>query len=138
MADKPAFRSAFKRRRCLIPADGFFEWQKVGKNKQPYHFTLKDGGLFGFAGLLLDGDRLVLDPQLPASWRSLGFRLHWRGRRLEIRIEQAGQLLEATLEAGEPMSLTVSGEPHELRGDRTVRVFAGAPTASKAFQMSSD
>ena len=92
--------------------------------------------VFGFAGLSLDGDRLAVDPRLPASWRSLGFRLQWRGRRLKIRIEQAGQLLEATLEAGEPMSLTVSGEPHELRGDRTRRVFAGAPPASKAFQVS--
>ena len=94
--------------------------------------------VFGFAGLSLNGDRLAVDPRLPASWTSLGFRLHWRGRRLKIRIEQAVQLLEATLEAGEPMSLTVSGEPHALRGDRTLRVFAGAPTASKAFQMSSD
>lgn len=52
---KPAFRLAFKRRRCLVPADGFFGWKEVGGvargSKQPYRFTLKEGGLFAFAGL---------------------------------------------------------------------------------------
>jgi putative SOS response-associated peptidase YedK len=51
VADKPSFRSAFKSRRCLIPADGFFEWQKAGSKKQPYYVTLRDGGPFAFAGL---------------------------------------------------------------------------------------
>jgi putative SOS response-associated peptidase YedK len=51
VADKPSFRSAFKSRRCLIPADGFFEWQKAGSKKQPYYVTLLDGGPFAFAGL---------------------------------------------------------------------------------------
>ncbi len=51
LADKPAFRSAFKARRCLIVADGFYEWQKVGPRKQPWYFSLADGAPFGFAGL---------------------------------------------------------------------------------------
>ncbi len=46
VASKPSFRSAFKQRRCLILADGFNEWQKLGKAKQPYYFTLRDGGVF--------------------------------------------------------------------------------------------
>jgi putative SOS response-associated peptidase YedK len=50
-ADKPSFRSAFRQRRCLILADGFFEWAKVGKNKQPYLFRLPGGRPFAFAGL---------------------------------------------------------------------------------------
>ena len=50
-ADLPAFREAFRKRRCLIPADGFYEWQKIGKSKQPYCFTLADEGTFAFAGL---------------------------------------------------------------------------------------
>jgi putative SOS response-associated peptidase YedK len=50
-ASLPSFRSAFKSRRCLVPADGFFEWAKVGGRKQPYYFTLQDGGPFAFAGL---------------------------------------------------------------------------------------
>lgn len=52
LAEKPAFRSAFKRRRCLIAADGFYEWQARGKGpKQPYHIGLKGDGPFAFAGL---------------------------------------------------------------------------------------
>ena len=51
LADKPAFRSAFRRRRCLIPADGFYEWQKRGKTKAPMHIRLKTGRPFMLAGL---------------------------------------------------------------------------------------
>ncbi len=50
-AEKPAFRSAFRRRRCLVLADGFYEWQKVGGKKQPYLFRLRGGAPFAFAGL---------------------------------------------------------------------------------------
>ena len=48
---KPAFRDAMKYRRCLIPADGFYEWQRTGKTKQPYCFEVNQGELFGFAGI---------------------------------------------------------------------------------------
>jgi putative SOS response-associated peptidase YedK len=50
-ASKPAFRSAFERRRCLVIADGFFEWKKAGKEKQPYYYRLRDQRPFAFAGL---------------------------------------------------------------------------------------
>ncbi len=53
VAEKPAFRAAYKRRRCLILADGFYEWQTVagGKSKTPMYIRLKSGGPFAFAGL---------------------------------------------------------------------------------------
>jgi putative SOS response-associated peptidase YedK len=51
VASKPAFQEALRKRRCLIPADGFYEWTKAGKNKTPFCFTMADGGLFAFAGL---------------------------------------------------------------------------------------
>jgi putative SOS response-associated peptidase YedK len=51
VADKPAFRGAYQKRRCLVPADGFYEWQKTGIGKVPHRFTLKNDALFAFAGL---------------------------------------------------------------------------------------
>jgi len=51
VAVKPAFRSAFKRRRCLIPADGYYEWQTVEKVKQPFYIYRTDGGILAFAGI---------------------------------------------------------------------------------------
>jgi putative SOS response-associated peptidase YedK len=50
-ATTPAFRDALKLRRCLVPADGFYEWKKISKEKQPYCFEVNSGKLFAFAGL---------------------------------------------------------------------------------------
>lgn len=51
VADKPTFRASFRSRRCLVVADGFFEWQKLPDRKQPYYFQVDDGALFAFAGI---------------------------------------------------------------------------------------
>jgi len=51
VTEKPAFRDALKSRRCLLPADGFYEWMRTGKSKQPYCFEVNEGELFAFAGL---------------------------------------------------------------------------------------
>jgi putative SOS response-associated peptidase YedK len=49
--EKPAFRQSFKQRRCIIPADGFYEWQRTEGRKQPFFFQMRDESPFGFAGL---------------------------------------------------------------------------------------
>jgi putative SOS response-associated peptidase YedK len=51
VATKPFFRDAFKRKRCLVLADGFYEWKRAGKGKVPYRITLKTGEPFAFAGI---------------------------------------------------------------------------------------
>jgi putative SOS response-associated peptidase YedK len=51
VAEKPSFKKPFKTSRCLIVADGFFEWRKVQDKKIPMYISMKDGGLIGFAGL---------------------------------------------------------------------------------------
>ncbi|MGC1886032.1 MAG: glycosyl hydrolase family 65 protein, partial [Stellaceae bacterium] len=84
--------------------------------------------VLGFAGVSLRNDGIALDPQLPPNWRRLGFSLQWRSRRLRIKIVPGEQRVEAMLEAGEPMKLVVCGQPHELRGDRTLRVSCALRT----------
>lgn len=64
LAAKPAFKDAFARRRCLVPADGFYEWQAHGKRKQPFHIHMEPRRPFAFAGLwdrwkAPDGERHV-------------------------------------------------------------------------------
>jgi len=51
LAEKPSFKQALVNRRCLIPADGFYEWRKSPGGSQPFHIRRRDGGLFAFAGL---------------------------------------------------------------------------------------
>lgn len=63
IGQKPAFRQAFRRRRCLIPATGFYEWQAAGKSKQPWFLRVKDSEIFALAGLWehWEGQDVVID-----------------------------------------------------------------------------
>ena len=81
------------------------------------------GGLWmmsvlGFAGLSLRSDGVALAPHLPAGWSSLGFTMAWRGRRLTISISRADHRIEATLQTGDPMTLTLDGRTHSLSLDQ--------------------
>ncbi len=49
--EKPSFRAAFQRRRCLLPVDGFYEWQRLGRDSRPFLLRRPDRGIFAFAGL---------------------------------------------------------------------------------------
>jgi putative SOS response-associated peptidase YedK len=51
LMEKASFRNALEKRRCLVVADGFYEWKKTDRGKQPYRLTVKDGPLFAFAGI---------------------------------------------------------------------------------------
>ena len=51
LLEKPAFKESSERRRCLIPADGFYEWRRTSQTKQPFHFGMKDDALFALAGI---------------------------------------------------------------------------------------
>jgi putative SOS response-associated peptidase YedK len=63
VAEKPTYRTPFKRQRCLIPADGFYEWKVVNGHKIPHHIRMRDSRIFAFAGLWdrWEGDHETLD-----------------------------------------------------------------------------
>ncbi len=83
LADKPAFRSAYRQRRCLIPADAFYEWTPVAGYRQPYCIRLADNGPFGMAGLWEDwkdpnGETVESCTIITAEANALIARLHER------------------------------------------------------------
>jgi putative SOS response-associated peptidase YedK len=138
VADKPTFRAAFRQRRCLIPADGFYEWKALGpgKKKQPFCFTLKNGRAVAFAGLWegwhgADGEALqtctiltteangavrpvhermpvILDPRDYGPW--LDPRLRAPGELLELLQSSAGGLVSY------PVSTRVNSAQHDDPG----------------------
>jgi len=67
VAEKPSFRNAYKKRRCLILADGFYEWRKEGDGKTPYFISLADGSPFAFAGLWEDWSSKESDENLQTT-----------------------------------------------------------------------
>jgi trehalose/maltose hydrolase-like predicted phosphorylase len=83
------------------------------------------GGLWqaivlGFAGIDLKGDTLGADPRLPLQWRSLSFRVCWRGRFVAIGI--AGRTLQATLVEGEPMEMRIAAATRRLTASAMLEV----------------
>ena len=73
VAEKPTYRTAFRHKRCLVPADGFYEWQKRGDKKVPHYIRMQDESVFAFAGLWehWEGEQEAFDScaiiTLPAS-----------------------------------------------------------------------
>jgi len=67
LLEKPAFRDAFRRRRCLIPADGFYEWMGIGKAKQPMFIHRPDAGVICFGGLWERWKDLTSDTEIESA-----------------------------------------------------------------------
>jgi trehalose/maltose hydrolase-like predicted phosphorylase len=82
--------------------------------------ALWQAAILGFAGLDLRGDTLGIDPRLPPQWRSLSFRVCWRGRSVAIRI--AGRTVQATLVEGEAMEIRIAATTRKLTAGATVQV----------------
>ena len=83
VAEKPAFRGSFRNQRCLVPADGFYEWKKEGAIKQPYLIRLKSGAPFAIAGLWSrwqdpEGEELLTYTLLTTAPNSLLASIHNR------------------------------------------------------------
>lgn len=118
LAEKPSFRTALKRRRCLIPADGFYEWKGQGKAKQPHHIRFKDGRLFAFAGLFEewqspDGSPLRTCTIATGEPNSLLATLHHR-MAVILEPEAEEQWIDPALTVPEALSLLKVFPPDEL------------------------
>ena len=100
VAEKPAFRAAYRRRRCLVLADGFYEWHKEGGVKIPYYISLASNEPFAFAGL----------------WE------HWRSKECDDSMQTATLI---TTEANEFLSSLHHRMPMIVEGDRAERWLAG-------------
>jgi len=75
VSQRPAFRGALQARRCLVPADGFYEWAERGGAKQPYHIGLREGGPFAFAGLWEGETCSVLTTEAAPALREIHGRM---------------------------------------------------------------
>lgn len=123
-AEKPAFRSAMKQRRCLIPADGFYEWQAQPGGKQPFHIRMADGRPFAFAGLweqwrTPEGQWLETCTILTTSANELMRQLHDR-MPVIIPPEQYALWLDPALHDTEPLQELLTPYPAEEMTARPV------------------
>ncbi|AFC29845.1 hypothetical protein PM3016_2975 [Paenibacillus mucilaginosus 3016] len=94
-AEKPAFRTLLRRKRCLIPSDGFYEWKKEGSRKQPVRFVLREGEPFGMAALFdtwaaPDGAKLHTCTILTTAANPLVAEVH---ERMPVILEPEGERL---------------------------------------------
>ncbi len=102
--EKPSFRSAFKYRRCLIPADGFYEWQKTQWGaKQPFYFSMAGNAVFAFAGLWESWNDIETCTILTTSANSLLKPMHDRIPVI-LSPEDYGRWLDPTVQGGQPLS----------------------------------
>ena len=87
--------------------------------------------ILGFAGFRTLGEEIAFDPILPAKWRSLAFRIQWRGRLIHVRIDRQREVFAATLEQGEPVALRVNGNKLIIEsGSCTERCYISADPCS--------
>jgi putative SOS response-associated peptidase YedK len=108
VAEKPAFRAAFKRRRCLIPADGYYEWLREGKQKLPHLYQIEQGKPFAFAGLWERWNDIETFTVVTTSANDLAAKVHDRMPVILSKLDR-----ERWLEpSAEPAELTKLIEPY--------------------------
>lgn len=118
--EKPAFKTPFLRKRCLIPADGFYEWQKTATGKQPMRIVRKDEGIFAMAGLYdtwttPDGSKLHTCTVLTTRPNELMSTIHDRMPVILRREDEAIWLNREKQDAELLQSLLVPYPPEEMR-----------------------
>ena len=116
VSEKPSFRKAFKTRRCLILADGFYEWQKTDNGKQPYYVRMQDASPFAFAGLWEtwngDGDEMRTCAIITTEANDLMREIHHR-MPVILHPEDYEMWLDPNFEEKEPLIALLKPYPDE-------------------------
>lgn len=117
VAEKPSFREAFKRRRCLVPADGFYEWKTEGREKQPYFFSLKTAEPFVLGGVweswrAPNGDVLRTCCLITTGPNEIMLPVH---DRMPVIISPDDYATWLTGEASDALNLVKPYPPHEMQ-----------------------
>lgn len=112
VGEKPSFRTAFKRRRCLIPASGFYEWQKKEQGKQAYYFHLKENQPFAFAGLWETWQDIPTGTILTTAANQLSQPIHDR-MPVILKPEDYDRWLDPTNQASEVLQSLLKPFPSE-------------------------
>jgi putative SOS response-associated peptidase YedK len=136
LAEKPSYKTALVRRRCLIPADGFYEWQKAGAGKQPMRIHKPNDGLFGFAGLWdewrsPDGTPLRTCTIITVAPNALMAPIHNRMPAILRPEDEAAWLNPTTKGVNDLLALLQPYPDAELEAYRVARIV-NAPTADRA------
>lgn len=131
VAEKPAFRSAFKKRRCLVIADGFYEWQRHGDRKQPTWIGRKDKRPFAFAGLWehwqpQEGDVVESCTIITTEPNDLMVPIH---NRMPVILSPASydQWLDLTVQQAEPLKALLRACPSEELQAYPVSALVNSP-----------
>lgn len=129
--EKPSFRSAFRHRRCLVIADGFYEWQRQERKKQPFYFRLQDGRSFAFAGLwehweAPDGEAIESCTILTTEANELLHPIH---DRMPVIIEPKDYdlWLDPTVQKPEPLQQLLCPYPSEAMTSYAVSTQVNSP-----------
>ncbi len=117
VATRPAFRTSIKRKRCLVPATGFYEWKRVDNGKVPYYVHLKDDSLFSFAGLFdswhaPDGGQLKTFTIITTTPNAMMGRIH---NRMPVMLSQEDEGLWLTKEPLPDSELNRICKPYPAR-----------------------
>jgi putative SOS response-associated peptidase YedK len=131
VAEKPSFRSAFKHRRCLIVADGFYEWQKQENKKQPYYFRLLNGQPFAFAGLWEkwqspDGEEITSCTILTTEANELMQSIHER-MPVILNPQDYDLWLDPEVKTAEPLKQLLHPYPSDTMNSYPVSTLVNSP-----------
>jgi hypothetical protein len=110
VADKPFFRDAFRRTRCLIPASGYYEWQDTATGKQPWYFSRTDGEPMTFAGLWDEWKDKATGEVLKSARCSLLSRTISLEKCMTVR-EEGSPLMGANVEQWRFLDAAARGDP---------------------------